>query len=220
MRVFNFAAGPATLPLEVLEQVRAELTDWGGSGMSVMEVSHRSKAFVAVAERAEADLRELMGIPANYKVLFLQGGASGQFSAIPMNLTRPDSTVDFVNTGNWSKKALGEAKRYCKVNVVADEAAGNYSTVPEASKMRVEVSPTPSGSRGGPGPPRRGSALRSGPRPSPRQTSCAPPAPTRSLTRSASATTTSSCSPRRPRVTTTSSRSAPTSACASARSAA
>ena len=137
MRVFNFAAGPATLPLEVLEQVRAELTDWGGSGMSVMEVSHRSKAFVAVAERAEADLRELMGIPANYKVLFLQGGASGQFSAIPLNLTRADSVADFVNTGNWSKKALGEAKRYCKVNVVADEAAGNYSTVPEASKLRA-----------------------------------------------------------------------------------
>ena len=135
MRVFNFAAGPATLPLEVLEQVRDELTDWGGSGMSVMEVSHRSKAFVGVAERAEADLRELMAIPANYKVLFLQGGASGQFSAIPMNLARPDSTVDFVNTGNWSKKALGEAKRYCKVNVVADESASNYSTVPEAAKL-------------------------------------------------------------------------------------
>ncbi|MCC6170774.1 MAG: 3-phosphoserine/phosphohydroxythreonine transaminase [Gammaproteobacteria bacterium] len=135
VRVFNFAAGPATLPLEVLEQVRDELTDWGGSGMSVMEVSHRSKAFVGVAERAEADLRELMAIPANYKVLFLQGGASGQFSAIPMNLARPDSTVDFVNTGNWSKKALGEAKRYCKVNVVADESASNYSTVPEAAKL-------------------------------------------------------------------------------------
>jgi phosphoserine aminotransferase len=135
VRVFNFAAGPAALPLEVLEQVRDELTDWGGSGMSVMEVSHRSKAFVGVAERAEADLRELMAIPANYKVLFLQGGASGQFSAIPMNLTRADSTVDFVNTGNWSKKALGEARRYCKINVVADESAGNYSTVPEAAKL-------------------------------------------------------------------------------------
>ena len=89
MRVFNFAAGPATLPLEVLEQVRDELTDWHGSGMSVMEVSHRGKAFVAVAEQAEADLRELMAIPANYKVLFLQGGASGQFSAIPLNIGAP-----------------------------------------------------------------------------------------------------------------------------------
>jgi phosphoserine aminotransferase len=137
VRVFNFAAGPATLPLEVLEQVRDELTDWRGSGMSVMEVSHRGKPFVAVAEQAEADLRELMGVPANYKVLFLQGGASGQFSAIPLNLTRADSTVDFVNTGNWSKKAITEAKRYCKVNVVADEAAGNYSTVPDAARLRA-----------------------------------------------------------------------------------
>ncbi len=137
MRVFNFAAGPATLPLEVLEQVREELTDWRGSGMSVMEVSHRGKSFVAVAEQAEADLRELMGVPANYKVLFLQGGASGQFSAIPMNLTRPDSVADFVNTGNWSKKAISEAKRYCKVNVVADEAAANYSTVPDAARLRA-----------------------------------------------------------------------------------
>ncbi len=137
MRVFNFAAGPATLPLEVLEQVRDELTDWRGSGMSVMEVSHRGKPFVAVAEQAEADLRELMGVPANYKVLFLQGGASGQFSAIPLNLTRPDSLADFVNTGNWSKKAITEAKRYCKVNVVADEAASNYSTVPDASALRA-----------------------------------------------------------------------------------
>jgi phosphoserine aminotransferase len=139
VRVFNFAAGPATLPLEVLEQVRAEMTDWGGSGMSVMEVSHRGKPFIAVAERAESDLRELMAIPANYKVLFLQGGASGQFSAIPMNLTRADSTVDFVNTGNWSKKAIVEAKRYCKVNVVADEAAGNYSTVPAAAALRASA---------------------------------------------------------------------------------
>ena len=85
MRVFNFAAGPATLPLEVLQQVRDELLDWGGGGMSVMEVSHRSKAFIGVAERAEAQLRALMAIPANYKVLFLQGGATGQFSAIPVS---------------------------------------------------------------------------------------------------------------------------------------
>jgi phosphoserine aminotransferase len=137
VRVFNFAAGPATLPLEVLEQVRGELTDWQGSGMSVMEVSHRGKAFVAVAQQAEADLRELMGIPSNYKVLFLQGGASGQFSGIPLNLTRPDSSVDFVNTGNWSAKAISEAKRYCKVNVVADEAASKYSTVPAAGTLRA-----------------------------------------------------------------------------------
>ena len=137
MRVFNFAAGPATLPLEVLEQVRDELTDWHGSGMSVMEVSHRGKPFVAVADQAEADLRELMAIPSGYRVLFLQGGASGQFSAIPQNLAHADSQVDYVNTGNWSKKAITEAKRYCRTNVVADESAGNYSTVPDAALLRA-----------------------------------------------------------------------------------
>lgn len=138
MRVFNFAAGPATLPLDVLEQVRSEMTDWKSSGMSVMEVSHRSKAFIAVAQEAEADLRELLNVPANYKVLFLQGGATGMFSAIPMNLATADSTVDYVNTGAWSKKAIGEAKRFCKVvNVAADEAASNYSTVPAQSALKL-----------------------------------------------------------------------------------
>ncbi len=137
MRVFNFAAGPATLPLEVLEQVAAELTDWRGSGMSVMEVSHRGKAFVALAQEAEADLRELLAVPAHYKVLFLQGGATGQFAAIPLNLAGPDSTVDYVNTGAWSKKAIGEAKRYAKVNVAADEAASNYSTVPVQGSLKL-----------------------------------------------------------------------------------
>ncbi len=137
MRVFNFAAGPATLPLEVLEQARDEMTDWQGSGMSVMEVSHRSKAFVALAQAAETDLRELMAIPANYKVLFLQGGATGQFTAIPLNLTTPESVVDYVNTGAWSKKAIGEAKRLCRVNVIADEAATNYSTVPAAESLHL-----------------------------------------------------------------------------------
>jgi phosphoserine aminotransferase len=137
VRVFNFAAGPATLPLEVLEQAREELVDWRGSGMSVMEVSHRSKAFIAVAQEAESLLRELLAVPAHYKVLFLQGGATGQFSAIPMNLATSESTVDYVNTGAWSKKALGEAKRYCKVNVAADEAASNYSTVPEPRALKL-----------------------------------------------------------------------------------
>jgi phosphoserine aminotransferase len=130
MRAFNFSAGPAVLPLEVLEQARAELTDWNGSGMSVMEVSHRSKAFVAVAQQAEADLRELLAVPANYKVLFVQGGATGQFSAVPLNLAAADSTVDYVNTGQWSKKAIGEARRFARVNVVADAADSNYSNVP------------------------------------------------------------------------------------------
>lgn len=139
MRVFNFAAGPATLPLEVLEQARAEMTDWQGSGMSVMEGSHRSKAFIAVAQQAEADLRELMDIPGNYKVLFLQGGATGQFTAIPQNLAGSESTVDYINTGAWSVKAIAEAKRYCKVNVIADEKGSNHSTVPEASSLKISA---------------------------------------------------------------------------------
>jgi len=139
VRVFNFAAGPATLPLPVLEQARDELLDWQGSGMSVMEVSHRSKAFVAVAQQAEQDLRDLLSIPANYKVLFLQGGATGQFTAIPLNLAGPEATADYLNTGAWSKKAISEAKRFCKVKVIADETASNYSSVPTAESLQ----PTP-----------------------------------------------------------------------------
>jgi phosphoserine aminotransferase len=137
VRVFNFAAGPAALPLAVLEQARDEMCDWNGSGMSVMEISHRSKAFIAVASQAEADLRELLSIPNNYKVLFVQGGATGMFSAVPMNLTQPDSTIDLVNTGSWSKKALGEAKRYCKVAVAADAAESHYATVPPQNSWKL-----------------------------------------------------------------------------------
>ena len=136
MRVFNFAAGPATLPLEVLQTAQAEMTDWKSSGMSVMEVSHRSKAFIAVAQQAEADLRELLNVPTNYKVLFLQGGATGMFSAIPMNLTTADSTVDYVNTGAWSKKAIGEAKHYAKVNVAAD-AGEPYTSIPAVAGWKL-----------------------------------------------------------------------------------
>ena len=128
-RVYNFSAGPAALPTEVLEQLRDEMLDWHGQGMSVMEMSHRGKTFVGIAQQAEADLRELLAVPSNYKVLFLQGGATAQFAAIPMNLAAPGATADYVNTGAWSKKAIGEAKRYCKVNVAAD-AGGNYSDVP------------------------------------------------------------------------------------------
>jgi len=137
MRVFNFAAGPATLPLEVLEQVRSELTDWRGSGSSVMEVSHRSKAFIEIAQTAESDLRELLGIAPHYRVLFLQGGASAQFAAIPLNLASNDAVVDYLDTGAWSKKALEEAGRYCRVNIAADEIASQYCTVPEAGALRL-----------------------------------------------------------------------------------
>ncbi len=137
MRVHNFAAGPATLPLEVLQQVRDELIDWQGCGMSVMEISHRSMSFTGVAQEAESLLRELLRVPANYRVLFLQGGATGQFSAIPLNLSGADSTVDYINTGAWSKKAIGEAKRLARVNVAADEAASKYCTVPGQGALKL-----------------------------------------------------------------------------------
>jgi phosphoserine aminotransferase len=135
MRIHNFAAGPATLPLEVLEQARDELLDWHDAGMSVMEASHRSKGFVSIAEQAEADLRELLSVPDGYRVLFLQGGATGQFSAIPLNLAGPGDTADYLNTGQWSKKAIGEAGRYLRVSVVADEKDSNYATVPAETSL-------------------------------------------------------------------------------------
>jgi phosphoserine aminotransferase len=138
VRVFNFAAGPAALPVEVLEQVREELTDWQGSGASVMEVSHRGKAFMAVALEAEQALRELLAVPGSYKVLFMQGGATAQFAAIPLNLARADSTVDYLNTGAWSKKAIAEAQRFAaRVNIAADELASQYRTAPDAAALRL-----------------------------------------------------------------------------------
>ncbi len=139
MRIYNFAAGPAVLPLEVLEQARDELTDWRGGGMSVMEISHRSKGFIGVARQAEEDLRELLSIPSGYRVLFLQGGATTQFSAVPLNLSAAGAHADYINTGQWSKKAIAEARRYLDVRVLADEKASNYATVPAAADLR----PTP-----------------------------------------------------------------------------
>ncbi|MDR1431441.1 MAG: 3-phosphoserine/phosphohydroxythreonine transaminase, partial [Propionibacteriaceae bacterium] len=140
MRVYNFSAGPAMLPLEVLTQAQAELTDWRSSGMSVMEVSHRGKDFVACAAQAEASLRALLAIPDGYRVLFLQGGASGQFDATAMNLTSPGDSIDFINTGQWSKKAIAAAKRQdLSVNVIADEAASNYTRVPAPGSYQVNA---------------------------------------------------------------------------------
>ncbi len=124
------------LPLPVLEQARDELLDWKG-GMSVMEVSHRSKAFIAVARQAEADLRELLAIPASYKVLFMQGGATAQFSAVPLNLAGMDATADYLNTGHWSERTIAEARRFVHVNVAADQAASSYSTVPAQSSLHL-----------------------------------------------------------------------------------
>ncbi len=118
------------LPTAVLQKAQQEILDWNGTGMSIMEMSHRGKEFVGVAEKAEADLRELMGISDDYAVLFLQGGASAQFSMVPMNLLRDKKTADYVNTGAWSKKAIAEAKQFCDVNVVASSEAEKFSTVP------------------------------------------------------------------------------------------
>ena len=137
-RVFNFSAGPAVLPEEVLKQAASEMTDWRGSGMSVMEMSHRGKEFVSIAEKAEADLREIMSIPKNYKVLFLQGGATSQFAMVPMNLLKGKKTADYINTGQWSKKAISEAKRYCNVNVVATSEANNFTTIPPRSEWKLD----------------------------------------------------------------------------------
>ena len=137
-RVFNFSAGPAVLPEAVLAQARDEMLDWHGSGMSVMEMSHRGKEFESIIAAAQADLRELMGIPANYKVLFLQGGASMQFSMIPINLFREAKRADYVHTGEWGKKAIGEAKKLGTVNVAATSADRNFSYVPEQSTWKLD----------------------------------------------------------------------------------
>ena len=140
MRVFNFSAGPAAMPLEVLEEAGAELTNWQGSGMSVMEVSHRGKPFVAYAAETEAALRRVMGISDDYDVLIIQGGAMGQFAAIPMNLSAPGDVVDFLNTGQWTAKAIKEAKAQgCDVRVLTDEKASNYTTTPAAGSYTVDA---------------------------------------------------------------------------------
>lgn len=128
-RKYNFSAGPATLPLEVLEQAQAELLDWNGTGVSVMEMSHRGKEFTEISNTAETDLRELLAIPNNYKVLFLQGGAHSQFAGIPLNLLRGKETADYLDTGIWSRKAIAEASRYCNVNIVSSSEASKYSTI-------------------------------------------------------------------------------------------
>ncbi len=136
-RVYNFSAGPAMLPQAVLEVAQRELLDWQDSGMSIMEMSHRGEAFTSMAGKAEADLRELMSIPDNYKVLFLQGGASSQFAMIPMNLLRGKTTADYINTGDWSKKAIAEAKRYCQVNIAASSEDSDFTSAPSQSQLTL-----------------------------------------------------------------------------------
>jgi len=130
-RMFNFSAGPAMLPEAVLAKAQGEMLDWQDSGMSVMEMSHRGKQFMSIAAKAESDLRQLMAIPDNYKVLFLQGGASSQFAMVPLNLATKNKKADYFNTGAWSKKAIAEAKRYCDVDVVWTGEQDNFSKTPE-----------------------------------------------------------------------------------------
>ena len=136
-RVFNFSAGPAVLPEEVLRQAADEMLDWRASGMSVMEMSHRGKEFISIHAEAEAALRDLLAVPANYKVLFLQGGAIAQNAIVPMNLLRGASVADYVNTGEWSKKSIKEAKKYCAVNVAASGEDQGFSSIPGQSTWKL-----------------------------------------------------------------------------------
>jgi phosphoserine aminotransferase len=136
-RVFNFSAGPAVLPEEVLSQAAEEMLDWRGCGMSVMEMSHRGKEFIAIAEEAEADLRELMAIPGDYRVLFLQGGASLQFAMVPLNLLGAKKSADYVNTGEWSKKAIKEARFFCAPQVIASSEEKKFTCAPAQSEWRL-----------------------------------------------------------------------------------
>jgi phosphoserine aminotransferase len=135
-RAINFSAGPAALPLAVLERAAEEMTDWQGCGMSVMEVSHRGPEFKAIARKAEEDLRTLLSVPEHYQVLFLQGGATTQFSAIPLNLAGEGAPVDYVVTGSWGKKAVAEAARFADAQVIADSAGDKFTSIPDPAGWR------------------------------------------------------------------------------------
>ena len=138
-RIFNFSAGPAMLPAEVLSRAGDEVLDWHGSGMSVMEMSHRGKEFIGIAADAEKDLRTLLAVPANYKVLFLAGGATLQFAQVPMNLLRGKGKADYVATGEWSKKAIKEAKSYCDVHIAASSEDRNFTYAPKEWNVRPDA---------------------------------------------------------------------------------
>ena len=137
-RVFNFSAGPAVLPEPVLRKAAEEMLDWHGSGMSVMEMSHRGKEFISIHAEAQALLRELLAIPARYKVLFVQGGAIGENAIVPMNLLRGKTGADYVNTGEWSKKSIKEAKKYCNVNVAASSEANGFTSIPPRGEWKLD----------------------------------------------------------------------------------
>src|SRR5213075_416468 len=141
MRVFNFSPGPAVLPEEVLQRAAAEMQDWHGSGMSVMEMSHRGKEFISIAAQAEEDLRELLAIPANYKVLFLQGGAIGENAIVPMNLLRGKTTIDFIHTGEWSKKTIKEAGKYARAHIAASAEDRKFTYVPPQATWKLSDDP-------------------------------------------------------------------------------
>ena len=136
-RVYNYSAGPSMLPVEVLEQAQKEMLCYGESGMSVMEMSHRSKDFEAIIKQAEQDLRELMHIPDNYKVLFVQGGGSTQFAMVPLNLMNKNKKANYINTGQWAKKAYAEAKRYGDVKVIASSEDAVYNYIPKVNKEDI-----------------------------------------------------------------------------------
>jgi len=138
-RIFNFSAGPAVLPTEVLEQARDEMLDWRGTGMSVMEMSHRGKEFISIHAQAEKDVRELMNVPANYKVLFMQGGAIGENAIVPMNMLRGKASADYINTGEWSKKSIKEAKKYGGVNVAATGEGDNFTSIPKRDTWKLDA---------------------------------------------------------------------------------
>ena len=137
-RVFNFGAGPAMLPEPVLRQAAEEMLDWRGSGMSVMEMSHRGKEFIGIHARAEAGLRELLAVPKNYKVLFLHGGAAGQFAVVPMNLLRGKVAAAYVNSGHWSARAIAEAKRYCRVSIAAISEDAGFTYAPKQDRWEID----------------------------------------------------------------------------------
>ncbi|HCY61933.1 MAG TPA: 3-phosphoserine/phosphohydroxythreonine transaminase [Oxalobacteraceae bacterium] len=140
MTVYNFSAGPAVLPQEVLQQAAAEMLDWHGSGMSVMEMSHRGKEFISIYEQAERDFRELLAVPDNYRILFMQGGALAENAIVPLNLVgrkAQPATVDFIDTGSWSAKSIKEAKKYANVNVAASAAPGKYSAIPARDSWQL-----------------------------------------------------------------------------------
>ena len=137
-RVFNFSAGPAALPEPVLRKAAEEMLDWHGSGMSVMEMSHRGKEFIAIHAEAEALLRKLLAVPANYKVLFMQGGAMAENAIVPMNMLRGKTSADYINTGEWSKKSIKEAKKYAKVNVAATSEATNFDRIPPQDSWQLD----------------------------------------------------------------------------------